>query len=246
MKYDESIRRMKERREEDTLSIEGMWQVDVRECNEPLVKIVPNDYVHVALLPGRIRIPGEEAYARQSVVQALNQAGKELGKLDLALKIFDAYRPIDFQRARYKQIFEQMKSDHPQLNDDEVREHMQHMVCPPSDDPKRASPHVTGGAVDLTITNSYGYEKNMGTLYGEHGNPLVPTNAPSLSSSQRAYRDLLIEVLGNLGLTNHPKEWWHFEGGTQNNAHYLGLDFARFGGVADPYKDSLLDLIKRT
>jgi zinc D-Ala-D-Ala dipeptidase len=202
--------------------------------------------VHVSLLPGRVRIPGEAAYARQSIVNALYKAGQELGKLDLALKIFDAYRPIEFQRARHKQIFEQMKAQYPKLNDDEVREHMQHMVCPPSNDPKRASPHVTGGAVDLTITDSYGYEKDMGTLYGDHGHPLVPTNAEGLTPSQRAHRDLLIEVLGNLGLTNHPKEWWHFEGGTQNNSHYLDLAFARFGGVTDPYEDSLHDIVNAT
>lgn len=64
---------------------------------------------------------------------------------------WDTWRSLETQQALYDTYFNSLKIKCPELSDQELTEATQTYVSLPSRDPKKPSPHNTGGSVDLTI-----------------------------------------------------------------------------------------------
>ena len=109
-------------------------------------------------------------------------------KIELRMKIFDAYRPVYVQRKLWDFF--------PDAN----------FIAPP----EKGSPHSRGVAIDLTLINSNGEELDMGTDFDEfsklsyHG---------SLEISKKAYknRTLLLGIMTDAGWDFFRNEWWHYQ-----------------------------------
>ena len=234
------IQNMLELRSEDTIPIEKIWQIPIVDSGEPLVLIYKSaPEVCISLTEKRQRFMDETLYARFSVVEALHRISIVAKNDGLLLEIWDAFRPIEFQEKEYNKIYDKTRDANPEWSEERVIQEISTLVCPPSMDYLKPPPHTTGGAIDLTLVYQSGAHLDMGTQYSQFENPLICTNALGLSKIQRKNRTTLITLMGNGGFTNHPKEWWHFELGTQGNAAYLGEQQARFGRMEDPYKDRL-------
>ena len=79
-------------------------------------------------------------------------------------------------------------------------------------------PHLSGGAVDLTLYEILGgKEVEMGTLFDDcteraHSDYFNIKNQLSpIEEEIKEKRQLLREVMENVGFTSYQYEWWHYD-----------------------------------
>ena len=119
----------------------------------------------------------------------------------------------------------------------------------------RPAVHSTGGAVDLTIVGPDGEVLEMGTGFDEFNSAtwtyaFEPDSGTGLvNETARDNRRLLYNVMTEVGFTNLPSEWWHFDYGDgmwaqikNENAIYAGRLDAEARNIV-PYKN--MDLVRK-
>ena len=208
-------------------------QITILESGEPLIEIgrvVPG--ISIRMSNARLKFAGDNVlYARETVCRMLIKAAKILS-YKYNLVIFDAYRPLAYQRMRYDQIYESYKALSSKISDDEIKEKVDLVVSTPSENPNMPPAHSTGGAVDLSIVDTNGYLIDMGSEYGiynQEQNRNHSTNSVLITSKQRENRIRLITAMVEAGFCNYPLEWWHFMYGDREYAAYEGLKTAIYG-----------------
>ncbi|QWF71538.1 M15 family metallopeptidase [Methylomonas paludis] len=168
------------------------------------------------------QIPGSlaECYVRDSVARRLARAAQQLPN-DLRLYVFDGWRPVTVQRYLFDQYQAELHAKHPDWPAAELLAQTQIFVSFPNTEPSCPSPHLTGGAVDLTLIDTEGRLLDMGSAFDEfsfRSHTDYFSRLPKLSRQEHLQRDnrqLLLDVLGAQGLSNYPEEWWHFDYGNQ-------------------------------
>nr|WP_298377138.1 M15 family metallopeptidase [uncultured Halomonas sp.] len=182
-------------------------------------------------------IPGAvgDCYVREEVYRRLLGVARSLPE-GLGLVVLDGWRPWRVQQYLFDTLFEAIRTRHPDADDDELLARTREFVSVPSTDSNAPSPHLTGGAVDVTLCDEDGLLLDMGTLFDE----AVPAShsdylerlGDDLDERQRLARDrrrLLYHVMHEQGFTNLPSEWWHFDFGDQLWALYGGHERALYG-----------------
>jgi zinc D-Ala-D-Ala dipeptidase len=181
---------------------------------------------------------GECMLVRQAA-EALKGVQAELKAKELALKVYDCYRP-----ARAVAAF----VDWAKEPDDPAAKQTYYPALPKSglfpDYIATRSSHSRGATVDLTIVPSHDARDldidrardslpcteqepsdnslDMGTAF-DCFDPKANTDAPGLTDEQSRNRKLLVEVMGRHGFENYPMEIWHFT------------------LVGEPYPDTIFD-----
>lgn len=90
-------------------------------------------------------------------------------------------------------------------------------------------PHVTGGAVDVTIGLN-GCPLGLGSAFDEFTSRAYLTALESgLPSPERLLRRMLYRALVDHGFAPYALEWWHFSYGDQNWARFHGSERALYG-----------------
>jgi zinc D-Ala-D-Ala dipeptidase len=169
--------------------------------DEPLVEVGTGS---ISALGSYRRGGWQHGVPRQWVRQGV---GRRLGRVSASLPrgyglaVFDAWRPLELQQELFN------AGPHEFRNGAAA-------VAPPSDDALRPPPHLTGGAIDLTLTR-HGEPLMLGTGFDE-----FTGNTPTLAFEQRpgAIRDLrrlLYHSMHGHGFVVLHEEWWHFEYGTR-------------------------------
>ena len=172
-------------------------------------------------------IPGYES--RQAVItittaSALKKVQKELNKLGLGLKIFDAYRPqkaVDYFIKWSDQPSDTIMKNkyYPNLKKENLFD-LGYIAL--------KSGHTRGSTVDVTLLYVSGPEKgkevDMGSVWDLFG---VRSGYAyeAVSNSQKENRKLLRELMITHEFLPYDKEWWHF---SLNN---------------EPYPDTYFDFI---
>ncbi|MFC3890994.1 hypothetical protein ACFOWZ_05865 [Lentzea rhizosphaerae] len=87
--------------------------------------------------------------------------------------------------------------------------------------PPGTAPHLTGGAVDLTLANRDGR--------ASPGTPLPACGTGPIPPPHHELRHLLSTALGAAGLANHPARWWHWSYGDRFWASVTHAPHARYG-----------------
>jgi D-alanyl-D-alanine dipeptidase len=141
------------------------------------------------------------------------------------LIVKDGWRSYDLQLAIYNRMYESLKDRKPYLSDEELRDEISMFVSKGSLSYNNPSPHFTGGAVDISISNEKGLEANMGSAFDqvcpesamrfyeeklEKGTELTQVEYQILCN-----RRLLFHCMVDSGFTNYSNEWWHFDYGDQ-------------------------------
>lgn len=209
-----------------------IFQVDIQENNEPLVKIDPHDRLFCRAFYYDSGIDGalDAIYLRENVAKKLHLAAAYLPG-DYVLMVLDGYRPYAVQMALRSSIAAVLKAQSPDLSDDDFLRHLNEFIAVPSRDPKAPSPHLTGGSVDVALCDRAGNMLDMGT----------PFDGPEIDSWTAAFegregeirirRRILFNAMTNAGFTNLPTEWWHFDFGNQLWAHYSGQTQAVYSAI---------------
>jgi zinc D-Ala-D-Ala dipeptidase len=143
----------------------------------------------------------EQQWLRADVLARLHRAAATLPQ-GFGLAVFDGWRPLSLQR----ELFEATGPD----SDPDAED----LVAPPSSDPAEPPPHLTGGAVDLTLTWQ-GMPLALGTAFDEFTSLAMTSAFENLAGPVRTLRRLLYHGLRRQGFVVLAEEWWHFEFGTR-------------------------------
>lgn len=120
---------------------------------------------------------------------ALARAADLARPLGLRLRIFDAFRPVEVQRA--------LASRFP--------------GSPYVSDPRHGSvPHCRGAAVDLTLADASGATLDMGTAFDELSSAARHGTIEVAPAAQRN-RTLLLGLMTAAGWDFYAREWWHYQ-----------------------------------
>ncbi|MEC9484229.1 MAG: M15 family metallopeptidase [Halomonas sp.] len=199
--------------------------------------------VSLAPLPVRVfpayarqGIPGAvaECYVREGVYRRLLAVARSLPP-GLQLVVLDGWRPWRVQQYLFDTLYEAIRTHHGEAEEEELLARTREFVAVPSRDPLAPSPHLTGGAVDVTLCDADGLLLDMGTLFDE---AVSASHSAALEQyaghderllQARDHRRLLFHAMHAQGFTNLPSEWWHYDFGDQLWAHYGGHGQALYG-----------------
>lgn len=174
-----------------------------------------------------------EIWVRQGVYDRLIIAAEALPS-QYRLVLLDGWRPKSIQKFLFEKIRSEVALSNPSLTDDEVAQKTLLFAARPSDDPARPSPHITGGAVDVTLADEQGTLIEMGSAFDEASDrSWTAALVPSAPSERRQH---LIAAMDHAGFTNLPSEWWHFDYGNWVWAWFSKKPGAFYGPTQPPIK----------
>ncbi|MCD6427354.1 MAG: M15 family metallopeptidase [Caldisericaceae bacterium] len=191
-------------------------------------------------------------YMREGAYKRLLRAASMLPK-GFRLLVFDAWRPASVQMELYNRVKDMLKLKNPNASCGEISELAEEFIAFPSENETEPPPHGTGGAVDLTIVDSFGIPLNMGTEFDE-----IAENTPTrfyeekaekgerLSETEKEIlenRRLLFNIMESAGFRNYAGEWWHYDYGNQRWAWCTGRGTVAFYGRAKPKFTWLKDIL---
>lgn len=128
-------------------------------------------------------------FLHEDAALALKKASDFANQIGLKIKIYDAFRPLEAQRALWN------KFPNPEF------------VSEPENG---TVPHCRGVAVDMTLIDSAGFPIDMGTKFDEfthrshHGNVEISVEA-------QKNRHILMGIMTVSGWCYNPNEWWHYQ-----------------------------------
>jgi D-alanyl-D-alanine dipeptidase len=131
--------------------------------------------------------PCARLFLRRDVADALDRVRDRVKTNSCRLKLFDGYRPRPVQYKLWKKV----------PNPDYVA------------NPDEGSMHNRGSAIDLTLTDLYGKELDLGTPYDFFG-PEAHQDYTNLSKMILSRRQLLKSAMEAEGFQSIRTEWWHF------------------------------------
>ena len=196
---------------------DGWRDVPIEPVVEPLVlvdaigpRVVDVPMYHQAGLPGAL----PRNWLREGVAARLAAVADGLPD-GLTLVVWDGYRPIATQAALFNGYLDELAMVHPDLPADALEDAAARYVTPPSRSRLAPPPHLTGGAVDLTLGDGNGRPLDLGTDF----DAFVPeAGARALEAVPGQARDLrrtLYWAMAGQGFTPYVEEWWHFDHGDQ-------------------------------
>lgn len=128
-------------------------RIAIQECHERLLpmSLAPSPIV-VFPAYARLGIPGAipECFVREGVYRALLAVARSLPE-GIKLLVLDGWRPWRVQQYLFDTLHEAIRHQHPQAEEAELLTRTREFVSLPSRDPAAPSPHLTGGAVDVTL-----------------------------------------------------------------------------------------------
>ena len=143
------------------------------------------------------------ACMRVEPAEALRKAQAELNKKGLALKIYDAYRPLSVSCKLWRMSPDRRYTANP----------------------RKGSNHNRAVAVDLTIIDlRTGKELDMGTPF-DNFTDTAHHDFMQLPEQVLANRRLLKATMRKYGFGTVPEEWWHYQWFKRKGYEVLDLDF---------------------
>jgi D-alanyl-D-alanine dipeptidase len=209
-------------------------KIPIRENGEPLVDFVERHpelfWVtrHPVFEYRRFRL------ARLTVADMLARAAAQL-PAGLRLAIVEGWRPPAIQRAMHEATRRRLREANPDWSAQRLGRTANRFSAPPS----RAAPppHLTGGAVDVSIVRPDGTHVDFISPYDILDPRGAPAAAKGLTEEANANRELLRRAMRAAGFTNYPAEWWHWSYGDQGWAYRGGHPEALYGLVIPPGGD---------
>jgi D-alanyl-D-alanine dipeptidase len=181
-------------------------------------------------------------YARETVAGKLAMINEMLTSIDLELLILDGYRPIEVQQSLWDEYYERIQKENPKASQEEKERLTSHFVSKPSYDEDHPSLHNTGGAIDVTLC-SKGTENvlKLGTEFDDFSEKAWTAYYETHYREEpdgeevRDNRRLLYWLMLDVGFTNLPSEWWHYDYGDKFWAYYKNQNPIYKGLLKHPF-----------
>ena len=129
-----------------------------------------------------------DCYLHKAAIPNFEKSIELAIKLNLKLKIFDAFRPTE---AQWK-LWEHTPDENFIAN------------------PRKGSPHSRGVAIDLTLINKNNSELYMGTDFDSFSSKSFHGDT-SVSKEAQKNRFILLGIMMSAGWDFYKKEWWHYQ-----------------------------------
>lgn len=200
----------------------------VADCGEPLVNLRAVSGLTVD--PRLSDRPGF-SLVRAGVADRLLTARSRLPP-GFGLLVVEGYRNLRGQQALYEQYRAQLAGRHRGWGPGRLACETSKFVSPLD-----VAPHVTGGAVDLTLLGPDGEELDLGTEIDatpDATGDATFTDAPSIDERARHNRRLLTAAMRGAGMVNYPSEWWHWSYGDRYWSLLSAAGQAVYGPVDAP------------
>ena len=127
-------------------------------------------------------------FLRKSTAAKLDAVQKELETMNLALKVWDCYRPLAIQQTLWTILPDERYVANP----------------------KTGSRHNRAAAVDVTLVDSEGKEIQMPTVFDDFS-PRAHHRYQDLPDRAIRNRELLKGLMEKAGFTPLADEWWHYD-----------------------------------
>ncbi|MFA6270514.1 MAG: M15 family metallopeptidase [Candidatus Paceibacterota bacterium] len=203
-------------------------------------------------------LPGAPSslHLRKSVAETLAKINStlqspvftELFGGEVELYVEDALRSVSLQTGLHDELVPALlRKNHPEMSNEEIAKRVKSIIAVPSADPKKPSPHATGGALDVILrykqaTPRYvegsnvpmGHEDGETSArinpdYFEQNEPLTEEDKIAQRNRRAYYAIMTGAAFGvDTGLVNNPTEWWHWGSGDQLSAKVRGDDAAYY------------------
>ena len=196
---------------------------EIEEKEEPMVSLAGLGFEVMSVYYARL-LPGTtfDAYVRETVARMLQKAQALLPD-GYRFMILDAYRTVDVQKALWEEYRSIVAMENPDASAEEIDRRTEFYVSRPSYDEMKPALHNTGGAVDLTVMNDGGRVLDMGARFDDYRSTSATAYyEDSYNLIVKNNRRMLYNVMTEVGFTNHPSEWWHYDYGTKLWAYYTG------------------------
>ncbi|MDC9588033.1 M15 family metallopeptidase [Xenorhabdus sp. XENO-10] len=200
-------------------------EIPIYECGEYLEKITDSDKLKQTPVYYIEGIKGSIEYCmvRKSVAEKLGMASQLL-PTHLGILVLDGWRSRETQQALQDKTQAKIAAQYTELSAEEQQKLLRQFVAPVPIGKNQISPHLTGGAVDITLFDmESGHALFLGTEFDEVSE-LSYTAAlekkPEKNMPATLYRRLLYQAMTQVGFTNLPTEWWHFDYGNSIWAFY--------------------------
>lgn len=220
----------------DFVPSKGDYCPDVCENREPLLNLTNR---HPRIFSRSIyfeqQIPGslQSIYLRQNAYERLLQAIALLPE-EYSFVVYDGYRPLQVQQHLFQLFYEEIKHSHSNLSHEKILEETLKYVAYPSVDPTNTSPHLTGGAIDLTLGDLEGNPLDLGSVFDEMSVRSATRyfeHNPIENEEALKHRRLLFNSMTTVGFTNYSEEWWHFDYGNVAWARRVKSTETKYGAV---------------
>jgi D-alanyl-D-alanine dipeptidase len=163
------------------------------------------NFMHQKLYP-----PVRTTFLRKKAAEALKKVVEELKKINLSIKIFDAYRPYSVTA----KMWEMVKDDRYAA------------------DPAKGSGHNRGAAIDLTLIDLTTHtELPMGTGF-DNFSDTAHVAFTQLPEDVLKNRNILKTVMEKYGFVQLSTEWWHFYLPDSSDYELLDLSFSQLGKLS--------------
>jgi D-alanyl-D-alanine dipeptidase len=175
----------------------------------------------------------EEIFLRLTLTVKLERIVMRLHPLGLRLLIQEGYRSLPVQKfVQEVSVLKGLRKENPHLSEDELRAKVSLFAASADGDLDTSPPpHLTGGAVDLTVVYaSTGEQVDMGKGGGLY-NTAYPDALENLDGFEEArrFRRLLFWLAHEEGFVVNPTEWWHLSLGDQMWAWITKAPYAVYG-----------------
>ena len=130
----------------------------------------------------------KDCYLHKSSIPFFEKSIDLAKKINLKLKIFDAFRPAE---AQWK-LWEHTPDENFIAN------------------PKKGSPHSRGVAIDLTLIDKKNRELDMGTEFDSFSKKSFHGNV-KISKKAQKNRFVLLGIMVAAGWDFYKNEWWHYQ-----------------------------------
>lgn len=198
-------------------STAGWREVPIAPVDEPLVavdaiggRVRDDPQYHQWGLPGAL----PRSWVREGVAERLARVAAGLPD-GLTLVIWDGYRPLETQASIYGRYLDELSAIHPDWPAESLEHAVSRFVTPPSRAAGAPPPHLTGGAVDLTLGDGDGRPLDLGTEFDAFVAHAAAHALEDHPGEVRDRRRLLFWAMVGEGFTAYSEEWWHFDHGDQ-------------------------------
>lgn len=164
----------------------------------------------------------ENCYVVPEVLEKLLKVKEKLQKMGLNIKIWDAWRPMDLQKELFETYFDKVVKEFnlENLSIEEQENILIKFVSKPVENIKNPPLHTTAAAIDVTLTDSFGNDLNMGTDFDEFSSKSYTNYYDEKDKKIAKNRKILLDTMKEYGFRNLETEWWHYD---LNIDKYIGI-----------------------
>ncbi|QCR33067.1 M15 family metallopeptidase [Lysinibacillus sp. SGAir0095] len=172
-------------------------------------------------------------YIRKNTYERLIEALNLLPQ-NYSFILYDGYRPLQVQQYLFQLFSQVIKKRNPYFSEEDVLKETLKFVAFPSIEPYKTSPHLTGGALDLTLGDLAGNPLDLGSAFDEMSKKSATCyyeQYPNENEEALRNRRILFHAMTAVGFTNYSEEWWHYDYGNVTWARRVNATEAKYGAI---------------